>query len=170
MTTFPDTSFLCSLYRREVFSPRANAHMAQRGIALPISSLLLLEFRQSLRLQSRLHCTDTTKGFPRPQAHHMLKDLQSDVRSRVLEVVLVDWSDVHQIAEHLSACCTESNGHRLADILHVATALHLGASEFLTFDANQKRLAEAEGMAVPIWRQPRHGARLSPPKGNGVTS
>jgi len=34
--------------------------------------------------------------------------------------------------------------------LHVATALHIGASEFLTFDANQKRLAESEGLVVPL--------------------
>jgi predicted nucleic acid-binding protein len=38
----------------------------------------------------------------------------------------------------------------LADILHVATALHLGVKEFLTFDANQKLLAEAEGMNVRV--------------------
>ncbi|MBL9173883.1 MAG: PIN domain-containing protein [Verrucomicrobiales bacterium] len=150
MTAFADTSFLCSLYRRQVFSPRANAYMAQRDTPLPISSLLLLEFRQSLRLQIRLHGSDKTRGFPRPAAHQMLKDLQSDLRSRVLEVTPVDWSDVHQIAEQLSARHTEENGHRLADILHVATALHLGSSEFLTFDANQKRLAVAEGMDVPI--------------------
>jgi predicted nucleic acid-binding protein len=41
-------------------------------------------------------------------------------------------------------------GHPLADILHVATALHLGVKEFLTFDANQKLLAEAEGMKVRV--------------------
>ena len=40
--------------------------------------------------------------------------------------------------------------HRLADILHVATAVHLGGAQFLTFDANQKKLAEAEGMVVPL--------------------
>ena len=34
--------------------------------------------------------------------------------------------------------------------LHVATALHLGAKEFLTFDGNQKKLAEAEGLVVPL--------------------
>jgi predicted nucleic acid-binding protein len=34
--------------------------------------------------------------------------------------------------------------------LHVATALHLGAEEFLTFDANQKRLAVAEGLTVRV--------------------
>ena len=43
-------------------------------------------------------------------------------------------------------------GHRLFDIVNVATALHLGASEFLTFDANQRQLAEAEGLRVPLER------------------
>jgi hypothetical protein len=32
----------------------------------------------------------------------------------------------------------------------VATALHLGAREFLTFETNQKQLAEAEGLTVPV--------------------
>jgi predicted nucleic acid-binding protein len=36
------------------------------------------------------------------------------------------------------------------DILHVATAVELGAKEFLTFDGNQRKLAEAEGMIVPL--------------------
>lgn len=50
----------------------------------------------------------------------------------------------------LSEKHTENHGHRLVDTLHVATALHFGAEQFLTFDANQKRLAEAEGMQVPV--------------------
>jgi len=41
-------------------------------------------------------------------------------------------------------------GHRGFDILHVAAALILEADEFLTFDANQKRLAELEGLKVPL--------------------
>jgi len=32
--------------------------------------------------------------------------------------------------------------------LHLATALHLGAREFLSFDARQRRIAAAEGLAV----------------------
>lgn len=147
---FPDTSFLCSLYRRQVHSPRAIAFMTQRSGPLPVSSLLLLEFRQSLRLQVRLHTKDKTKGFTKSEATQMLRDLQSDLRTKVLEVVPVDWSAVHQTAEELSERYTEAKGHRLADILHVATALHLGADEFLTFDANQKTLAEAEGMLVKV--------------------
>jgi predicted nucleic acid-binding protein len=54
------------------------------------------------------------------------------------------------IAERLSAQYTWSEGYRGFDVLHVATALHLGATEFLSFDAGQKRLAEAEGLAVPV--------------------
>jgi predicted nucleic acid-binding protein len=38
--------------------------------------------------------------------------------------------------------------HRRFDIFHVATALHLGAKEFMTFDANQKKLAQKEGLKV----------------------
>ena len=58
----------------------------------------------------------------------------------------VDWAAVHLRAEALSAAHTISSGHRLADILHVARALHLGVTEFLTFDSNQKKLAQAEGL------------------------
>ncbi len=55
----------------------------------------------------------------------------------------------YHLAEMLSAKHTEARGHRLANILHLATALNLGAGVFLTFDAQQKALALAEGMQVP---------------------
>jgi predicted nucleic acid-binding protein len=150
MTVFPDTSFLCSLYRRQIHSPKAIGWMAANRGALPVSSLLLLEFRQSIRLQARLFSKDSSKGFAEAEGARMLRDIQLDLKNELLEVQVVDWADVHRIAEGLSAVHTKSGGHRLADILHVATALHLGSPEFLTFDANQKTLAEAEGMSVPL--------------------
>jgi predicted nucleic acid-binding protein len=145
---FPDTSFLCSLYRRLVFTPRAIALMAERREPLAVSSLLLLEFRQSLRLPVLLHSNDRTKGFTQAEASRMLSDLKSDLRNQVFEIKAVDWAAVHQIAEELSERYTASNGHRLADILHVATALHLNVSQFLAFDQNQRTLAESEGLKV----------------------
>ncbi len=150
MNCFPDTSFLCSVYRTQVHSPKADAFMDARTEPLPVSTFLLLEFRQSVRLQVRLHAADKSKGFGKHEATQMLRDLESDLRTKVLEVVAVDWSAVHQRAEELSARHTEQAGHRLADIMHVATALHLGKGEFLTFDGNQKRLAEAEGLKVVV--------------------
>jgi predicted nucleic acid-binding protein len=150
MECFPDTSFLCSIYHEQVFSPRADAWMKQRKAPLPVSTFLLLEFRQSTRLQARLHRHDRTKGYPERVAAAMLRDLQSDLANRVLEVRPVDWADVHHIAERLSATHTIADGHRLADILHVATAIHLGMAGFLTFDDRQHQLAEAEGLTVAV--------------------
>jgi predicted nucleic acid-binding protein len=127
---FPDTSFLCSVYRTQEHSAKAHAFMAKRSGPVPVSSLLLLEFRQSLRLQVRLHARDKTEGFTRHEASQMLHDLQSDLRTKVLEITPVDWASVHQTAEGLSERYTEAKGHRLADILHVATALHRARSSF----------------------------------------
>jgi len=93
---------------------------------------------------------DRTKGFSPAEGTRMLRDLQSDLSAGVLHVVNADWADVHRIAEELSGKYTAQGGHRLADILHVATALHLASPTFLTFDANQRKLAEAEGMSVPV--------------------
>jgi predicted nucleic acid-binding protein len=150
MSHLPDTSFLYSLYRRQFNSPRAIAFTKALEGPLRVSSLTLLEFRQSIRFQVRLRSIDHGKGFSKAEATGMLRDLQSDLASGVLLVVPADWVDVHRLAEELSAKHTETSGHRLIDILHVATALHLGAEEFLTFDSNQKLLAETEGLKVPV--------------------
>lgn len=80
----------------------------------------------------------------------MLNDVQMDLNAGLLMATPVDWSAVHQRAEALSGAHTLAAGHQLANILHVATALQLGVTEFLTFDANQKKLAVAEGFIVPI--------------------
>ena len=150
MSFFPDTSFLCALYQTQVNSARADQFMAGLSGTLGVSSLLLLEFRQSVRLQVRLHLNDRSKGFLQTEGQQMLNDLQIDLNAGLLTVIPVDWSAVHQRAEALSSAHTLASGYRLADILHVATALHLGVAEFLTFDENQKKLAEAEGLMVPV--------------------
>jgi len=124
--------------------------MAGLSGALGVSSLLLLEFRQSVRLQIRLHLNDRTKGFPQKEGQQMLNDLQIDLNAGLLTTIPVDWAAVHQRAEALSSAHTLATGHRLVDILYVASALHLGVTKFLTFDENQKNLAEAEGLVVPL--------------------
>ena len=150
MSCFPDTSFLCALYRLQVHSPVAIAWNERLDGPLQVSNLLLLEFRQSVRFQNRLFALDRSRGFSPAEGAKMLRDLQSDLTHGVLRVVPADWADVHRIAEELSGKHTASGGHRLTDILHVATALHLASPVFLTFDENQRKLAEAEGMDVPV--------------------
>lgn len=148
MTAYPDTSFLCALYRQQVNSPEAAAHFKSMTEPLHVTSLLLYECRQSLRFQAWHHKQDASKGFPEVQCERALADLQSDLDSGAVSIAAADWADVHRTAERLSATYTKTEGQRALDILHVATALHLEAKEFLTFDDRQRALATAEGLAV----------------------
>ena len=150
MRHFPDTSFFCALYRSQTNSGDADRYMAQVSGPIQTSSLVLLNFRQSIRLQIRLHALDKTKGFSQREGEKMLQDIQADWASGLIETVRVDWPDVHHWAENLSNKHTIASGQRLTDILHVATAMHLAVPEFLTFDTNQKLLARAEGLTVPF--------------------
>jgi len=96
MSCFPDTSFLCALYRTQINSPQADQYMGGLTGTLGVSSLLLLEFRQSARLQIRLHLNDRSKGFSRAEGQQMLNDLQIDLNLGLLTATPVDWSAVHQ--------------------------------------------------------------------------
>ena len=148
MIAFPDTSFLCAMYVRQYNSLTAAAHFQKMPEALSVSGLLLYEFRQSVRFQVWLHGRDKTRGYPQSVAEVALAKLQSNLDTGALVVVTADWPDVHRLAETLSKRHTMTGGHRSLDALHVATALHLGAREFLTFDANQIKLALAEKLKV----------------------
>jgi predicted nucleic acid-binding protein len=146
MIAYPDTSFLCALYRPQVNSREAAQFFAAMPEALHVSPLLLYEFRQSVRFQVFLHSKDKHKGYAKAEADGALAALQANVASGALTLIPADWADVYAIAERLSAQFTRTTGVRAFDLLHVATALHFGAREFLSFDSNQRSLAAAEGM------------------------
>ena len=148
MIAYPDTSFLCALYVAQSTSTAAIAHYQQMKEPLAVSALLLGEFRQSVRFQIFRHSRDATQGYPRKTALEALARLQSNLDAGALVVVPAEWADVIAIAERISAQHTIGGGHRFLDVLHVATALHLGAVEFLSCDANQRTLAMAEGLGA----------------------
>ena len=111
MSHFPDTSFLYPLYRTDVHSSKVDAFLAAGPGPLRVSTLLLLELRQSTRLQVRLHSANRNLGFPKADADQLLQQVQGDLAQAVLEIASVDWADVHRIAERLSATYTETQGH-----------------------------------------------------------
>ncbi len=147
---YPDTSFLCALYVPQSTSDRAIAWAGGLSAPMESTSLLFFEFRQSVQFQVFRHGKDRKKGYPPGIAQAALAALQSDVKAGLYRHAAVDWADVHQIAERLAFHHTMKGGHRSFDILHIATVLHLGITDFLTFDENQRKLAEAEGLAVPL--------------------
>ena len=68
----------------------------------------------------------------------------------VNRVVPFDIDAVLGLAAAYSRQRTAKGGHRTLDILHVATAVHLCAGEFLTFDGRQKKIARHAGLKVPF--------------------
>ena len=148
MIAFPDTSFLCVLYRRQNNSPAAAACFKAMREPLFVSGLLLYEFRQNVRFQVWLHARDKSRGYGQVDCDRTLADLKTDLDTGAVVVVGADWPDVLRLAESLSKRRTLTGEHRSLDVLHVATALHLKAKEFLTFDANQRMLAAAEKLKV----------------------
>jgi predicted nucleic acid-binding protein len=145
---YPDTSFLCAIYVAQVNSPSATAYAQRMTEPLHVTALLLFEFRQSVRLQTHLHRHDPRKGYPDTVANKALADLQSDLANGIAVVAPADMADVIAKAESLSAQYTGTTGHRAFDVMHVATALHFGVRDFLTFDDRQRKLATATGLRV----------------------
>ena len=76
----------------------------------------------------------------------ILAAFEADLASGYFALPTCNLASVLIEARRLSASHTMTGGHRAFDILHVAAALHLGASEFLTFDTNQRKLATTVGL------------------------
>lgn len=149
MIHYADTSFLCSFYRRQEHTPIAIALRASLKEPLHFTSLLEFEFLQAIELQVWLHSKDKGKGYSRSAANRMIADWEADVATGINRLVSFDMDAVLRLSRVLSGQTTAKGGHRTLDIFHVATAVHLGASRFLTFDARQKALAIHAGLVVP---------------------
>ena len=146
MTDYPDTSFLCAVYRVQDNSEAAWAYRESFKEPLSVSTLLAFEFRQAIRLQVFLHGQEYSKA----EADQMLTDWESDIAAGHVVIVPTDADAVLRMAEHLSDTHTALTGNRTLDILHVATAKHLSAKSFLSFDERQKKLAKAVGLKTPL--------------------
>ncbi len=150
MIAYPDTSFLCALYRKQDNSERALAYRKTMAEPLHVTRLLLWEFRQSVRFQAFRHSKNRQVGYPMHEAEKMLTDMGDDMKDGLVVVAEIDMTNILITGERISKLRTFAGGHRSFDILHVATAVDLDAREFLSFDANQNELATAEGLKAPL--------------------
>jgi predicted nucleic acid-binding protein len=150
MNDYPDTSFLCGVYRKQDNTPEALAYRCSMTEPLCVSTLLEFEFRQAIRLQVWLHSQERKKGYTQAEADQMIADWESDIAAGHVAIVPTDADAVLRMAEHLSETHTALTGNRTLDILHIATAKHLSAKNFLSFDERQKKLAKAAGLKTPL--------------------
>ena len=144
MVICADTSFLFSLYGNDVNTPPALAWSEVNSEAICISSLNRFELINALRF------AECRKTIATGNAGLFASQFETDILGGRLVERVCNLAEVLAEATRLSAAHTLTGGHRGFDILHVAAARIIGATHFLTFDANQKRLAECEGFIVPI--------------------
>jgi predicted nucleic acid-binding protein len=145
---YPDTSFLCAFYVKQSNSTSAAAYAATMREPIQVTVFLAYEFRQSLRFQVWRHAANPREGIAPADAQAALVQFEADLAQGIAVLVPCNFQEVFRRAEDLSKNHTTKGGHRSFDVLHVATALHLGAREFLTFDANQRKLAASEKLTV----------------------
>ena len=148
MGVYPDTSFFCALYREQDNTHRARRFAEAFNVALPITMLLHFEFAQATRLEVFRHTRDHTKGFSELEGMNMLARFENDIDRGAITIVHFDMLDVLRRATQISENQTIRRGSRAFDILHVATALSLGADTFLTFDPRLRSLGEALALKV----------------------
>ncbi len=140
MTAYPDTSFLFAFYVKQSNSREAAAYAATMREPLHVTALLVYEFRQALRFQAWRRSANPREGIALADTQIALGRFESDLAGGVALLASCPFQAVLRSAEELSKRNTVAGGHRSFDILHVATALCLGAKDFLTFDENQRKL------------------------------
>lgn len=142
MPAYADTSFLARIYTPHADSTKALTWMQRASEALPFTSLHRHELRNSVRL--RVFRGEITAE----QRKEAFREIEADLADAILAHATIPWTDTFREAEGLAAAHTETLGVRSFDLLHVALATTLGATEFLTFDARQATLAKAAGLKV----------------------
>lgn len=141
MSAYADTSFLVSLY-----TPDANSHEAasrMRRMPLPLVVTPFGELELANALQLRLFRRELLAAQTRA-AYAAFRD---DVIASILVIKPMS-EEVYAQARQLARRWTRTLGTRTLDIIHVASAMALGAETFHTFDERQRRLAKAVKLTV----------------------
>lgn len=137
-----DTGVLLKLYTSEPESSAVQNFVTTRGQAIAVTELHLTEATSAFRLKEfRGECSAD-------QSSAALGSIEDDLRARLLRRTAVDWPEIWTRCQMLARTETARHGTRTLDTLHVAAALHLGSSEFVSTDRRQTALARACGISV----------------------
>jgi len=137
-----DTSALLKLYIRETGSDLVQARIASQDHPLPIWEIQKTELINALRL--KVFWNEISAA----QADAQIELFQSRFKRGLYVFPEIDRNALMKGFLRLSAE-TPRLGCRTMDIFHVACALEIRASEFLSFDQRQQSLATHAGLNVP---------------------
>ena len=142
MNSYADTSFLVSLYGRDVNSRSAIALARAHHPVFMVTPFGETEFTSIVYAVSAL-----PKGWTLREARAIEENFTHDLQTGIWrweDLPLETWARTRELARRYRP----SLGCRALDALHVASALTLAADDFYTFDRDQAQLAHAAGMRV----------------------
>jgi predicted nucleic acid-binding protein len=136
LSAYADTSFLVSLYILDTNSVEAALRMQRMPLPLIVTPFGELELATALQL--RLF----RRELPAAKTRAAFAAFRDDIAAGILAMTPMP-DEVYAEARRLAQKWTRKFGTRTLDIIHVASALALGAENFHTFDERQLRLAKA---------------------------
>jgi predicted nucleic acid-binding protein len=137
--TYVDPSALRCLYLHDERSSRFCRWRQRLRGALPFTRFGRAELVNSLWLAVNRKFIDA------PTALAAVEDLDADVAEGRLALVDALWRRTLDTATDLSQAHSAKLGTRSLDVLHIATALMLESTHFVSYDARQLALAAAVG-------------------------
>jgi predicted nucleic acid-binding protein len=139
---YADTSLLASLYLADANTARAIELVTK--IARPLILTSWQEFELENAFQLRRFRQESTSADLAVAA----TQLAGDKSAGMVVAVTLALASVVPLARQLAARHTAVCGSRAFDVFHVASAVHLGSRQFLSFDHRQLALARAVGLRV----------------------
>ena len=141
-TVYAETSLLASLYLGDSNTTRALTAVANAARPLILTNWQQFELENAFQL--RLFRRESTPADLSVAEVRLAEDLSSGM----VVATPLPFESVLPAARQLTGRHTAIAGTRAFDVFHVAAALHLRATHFLTFDSRQLELARASGLRV----------------------
>ena len=136
-----DTSALLKLYIREHGSEFVQSRIASQDYPLPIWEIQKAELINALRLKVLWN------EITLEQAETQIALYENRLKRGLYAFPEIDRNSLMKCVLRLGAE-TPRLGCRTMDIFHVACAVEIGASEFLSFDQRQNALATHAGLKI----------------------
>jgi predicted nucleic acid-binding protein len=142
MSATADSSLIVALYLNEADSARADVACA--FVAPPVR---LTDWHR-VEIANAFQRAVKNERITAEQATLLWQDFTDDVALGRFKIAQVDHAAVLARTLTLSQKHTATTGTRSLDLIHIASALEIGATDFLSFDYRQRDAAKAEGLKV----------------------
>lgn len=140
---YADTSFLFSLILHDANTAGVCLYLKKHPVPIQFTAWQQCELHNAVRLSVwKGGCNDV-------RARQALKQITADIKEGNLVEAPLIWPEMLSLADEIGERHTVELGVRTLDLLHVAAALSVKATIFLTCDQRQLSLARAVGLRVP---------------------